>query len=78
MSAAALTLSAFNSAHISQIISNNKRVDHLVDITNLHEKHFKAINQKLEYISDQLATLHQQSPFCQNDGLHGASPFQNV
>jgi hypothetical protein len=59
MSTAALTLSTFNSACIStlemQIISNNKRVDHLVDITNLHEKHFKAVDQKL--VSDKLATL---------------------
>ncbi len=44
MSAAALTLSTFNSAKISkletQIASSNKRIDHLVDITSLHEKHF--------------------------------------
>ncbi len=43
MSAAALTLSTFNSARIStlalQIVNNNKHVDHLVDITSLHERH---------------------------------------
>jgi hypothetical protein len=48
MSTAALTLSTFNSARIStletQIASNNKQVDHLVDITSLHEQHFKAVN----------------------------------
>jgi hypothetical protein len=41
MSAAALTLSTFNSAKISkletQIASSNKRIDHLVDITSMHE-----------------------------------------
>jgi hypothetical protein len=61
MSAAALTLSTFNSARIStletHIISNNKRGDHLVDITNLHKKHYKAINKKLDNVSDKLATL---------------------
>jgi hypothetical protein len=61
MSTAALTLSTFNSGCIStlemQIISNNKRVDHLVDITNLHEKHFKAVDQKLDNVSDKLSTL---------------------
>ncbi len=45
ISAAALTLSTFNLAKIStletQIASNNKRVDHLVDITSLHENILK-------------------------------------
>jgi hypothetical protein len=61
MSAATLTLSTFNSAKIStletQIVNNNKRVDHLVDLTNLHEQHFKAVDKKLDDISDKLATL---------------------
>jgi len=65
MSAAALTLSTFNSAKIStfetQIASNNKRVDHLVDITSLHEKHFKAVDCKLDYVSDKLALMLQIS-----------------
>ncbi len=61
MSTAALTLSTFNSARISmlemQIASNNKRVDHLVDITSLHEQHFKAVDRKLDDISDKLALM---------------------
>jgi hypothetical protein len=58
MSMAALTLSTYNSASIStpetQITSNNKRVDHLVDITNRHENHFKAVDQKLDEVSNKL------------------------
>jgi hypothetical protein len=61
MSATALTLSTFNSANIShletQIINNNKRVDHLIDITALHENHFRAMDQKLNDVADKLATL---------------------
>ncbi len=63
MSAAALTLSTFNSAKISkletQIASSNKRIDHLVNITSLHEKHFKAVDQKLDDVSDKLAMMLQ-------------------
>jgi hypothetical protein len=51
MSAAALMLSTFNYARIStlesQIVSNNKCDDHLVNITSLHEKHLKAVDHKL-------------------------------
>jgi hypothetical protein len=61
MSAAALTLATFNTARISkletQIAHNNKRLDHLVDITNLHEQHFKAVDQKLDDVSSKLALL---------------------
>jgi hypothetical protein len=61
MSAAALTLSTFNLAKIShletQIINNNKRVDHLVNITALHENHFRAIDKKLDDMADKLATI---------------------
>jgi len=61
MSLAALTLSTFNSSRISkletQIASNNKCVNHLVDITSLHEKHFKAVDHKLDNISDKLSML---------------------
>ncbi len=61
MSAAALTLSTFNSAKISmfetQIASNNKWVDHLVNITSLHEKYFKAVDNKLDDVSDKLALM---------------------
>jgi hypothetical protein len=61
MSAAALTLSTFNFARIStlesQIVSNNKHVDHLVDITSLHEKHFKAVDHKLDDVSAKLAMI---------------------
>jgi hypothetical protein len=61
MSVAALTLSTFNSARIStlesQIVSNNKCVDHLVNITSLHEKHFKAMDHKPEDISNKLSML---------------------
>jgi hypothetical protein len=49
MSAAALTLSTFNSARIStlemQIVNNNKQVDHLVDIASLHKNHFRAVTK---------------------------------
>jgi hemerythrin len=41
----------------TQIVNNYKRVDHLVDITNLHEQYFKAVDKKLDDISDKLATL---------------------
>jgi hypothetical protein len=61
ISAAALTLSTFNSAKIShletQIVNNNKRVDHLIDITALHENHFRTVDQKLDDVADKLATL---------------------
>ncbi len=61
MSAAALTLATFNTARISkletQIAHNNKRLDHLVDITTLHEQHFKAVDQKLDDVSGKLAML---------------------
>jgi hypothetical protein len=61
MSAAALTLATFNTARISkletQIAHNNKRLDHLVDITGLHEQHFKAVDQKLDDVSCKLALL---------------------
>jgi hypothetical protein len=61
MSAAALRLSTFNSAKIStletQIASNNKRVDHLVNISSLHEKHFKGMDCKLDDVSDNLALM---------------------
>jgi len=61
MSTVALTLSTFNSAKIShletQIVNNNKRVDHLIDITALHENHFQAVDQKLNNVADKLATL---------------------
>jgi hypothetical protein len=40
-----------------QIENNNKCVDHLVDITNLHQKHFKAVDQKLDDVADKLPTL---------------------
>jgi hypothetical protein len=61
MSAAALTLLTFNLARIStlkmQIVNNNNSVDHLVNITNLHKKHFKAVDQKCDDVADKLATL---------------------
>jgi hypothetical protein len=61
MSAAALTLATFNTAKIShletQIAHNNKRLDHLVDITTLHEQHFKAVDKKLDDVSNKLAML---------------------
>jgi hypothetical protein len=61
MSAATLMLSTYNSVRIStmetQIIANNKKVDHLMDISNLHEQHFKAVDQKLDDVSDKLATI---------------------
>jgi hypothetical protein len=61
MSAAALTLATFNTAKIShletQVAHNNKRLDHLVDITMLHEQHFKAVDKKLDDVSNKLAML---------------------
>jgi len=61
MSTAALTLSTFNSAKIShletQIVNNNKRVDHLVDIAALHENHFRAVDQKVNDMADKLAMI---------------------
>jgi hypothetical protein len=61
MLAASLTLSTINTAKISALESkialNNKRLDHLVDITALHEQHFKVVDQKLDDISRQLVLL---------------------
>jgi hypothetical protein len=61
MSTAALTLSTFNTVKIShletQIVNNNKRLDHLVDITALHEKHFKAVDQKIDDMADLLVKI---------------------
>jgi uncharacterized coiled-coil protein SlyX len=61
MSAATLTLATFNTAKIShletQIAHNNKRLDHLADITTLHEQHFKAGDKKLDDVSSKLAML---------------------
>jgi hypothetical protein len=61
MSAASLMLSTINTAKISvlekKIALNNKRLDHLVDITSLHEQHFKAVDQKLDDIANQLAII---------------------
>ncbi len=56
-----VTLSTFNSAKIlhleTQIVNNNKRVDHLVNITTLHENHFRAIDKKLDDVANKLAML---------------------
>ncbi len=56
-----ITLSTYNAIQISKlenkIAANKKKVDHLNDITNLHEKHFKAVDQKLDDISHQFATM---------------------
>jgi hypothetical protein len=61
MSSAALTLATFNTTKIShlemQIVINNKRLDHLVDITALHDKHFKAVDQKVDNMAAQLANI---------------------
>jgi uncharacterized coiled-coil protein SlyX len=61
MSAAAITLATFNTAKIShletQIAHNTKQLDHLVDITTLHEQHFKAVDKKLDNVADKLAML---------------------
>jgi hypothetical protein len=54
-------LQTFNSAKIShlktQIINNNKLMDHLVDIMALHKNHFRAVDQKVDDMADKLATL---------------------
>jgi hypothetical protein len=61
MSAAALTLATYNTARISkletQIAQNNKQLDHLVNITNLHKQHFKAVDQELDDVADKLALV---------------------
>jgi hypothetical protein len=61
MSATALTLATYNTARISkletQIAQNNKRLDHLVDITSLHEQHFKAVDKKLDNVAEKLALV---------------------
>jgi hypothetical protein len=57
MSAAALTLAARISKLQTQIANNNKRLDHLVDITTLHEQHFKAVDQKLDDVSSKLTMI---------------------
>jgi hypothetical protein len=40
-----------------QIALNNKKVDHLVDVSNLHKQHFKAVDQKLDDVSNKLSTM---------------------
>ncbi|MFN9938427.1 MAG: hypothetical protein ACK56I_03030, partial [bacterium] len=61
MSTAALTLSTFNTVKIShletQIVNNNKRLDHLVDITALHEQHFKAVDKKIDDMAELLVKI---------------------
>jgi uncharacterized coiled-coil protein SlyX len=61
MSAAALTLATYNTARISkletQIAQNNKRLDHLVNITSLHEQRFKAVDKKLDDVAEKLALV---------------------
>ncbi len=57
MSAAALTLSTFNSAKISHLETQVINMDHLVDITALHENHFRAVDQKVDDMAAKLATL---------------------
>jgi hypothetical protein len=61
MSTTALTLSTYNSTRISmlesQIVLNNKKVDHLVDVSNLHKQYFKVVDQKLDDVSGKLATM---------------------
>jgi hypothetical protein len=61
MSAATLTLATYNTARISkletQIAQNNKRLDHLVDITSLHEQHFKAVDKQLDDVAEKLALV---------------------
>jgi hypothetical protein len=61
MYTAALSLLTYNSAQISilksQIAVNNRKVNHLTDITNLHEQHFKAVDDKLHDVADKLSTM---------------------
>jgi hypothetical protein len=46
-----------------KISANEKKVDHLIDITNLHENHVKAVDHKIDDISNQLATMLQVKKF---------------
>ncbi len=47
-----LTLATYNAVQISKlddkINTNNQIVEHLIDITNLHKQHFKAVDQKVK------------------------------
>jgi hypothetical protein len=60
---AGLTLATYNTVQISKldakIAANDKKLAHLIDITYLHEKHFKAEDQKIDDISNQLATMYK-------------------
>jgi hypothetical protein len=62
---AALTLATYNTVQISKvknkITANEKKLDHLIDITNLHKQHFKAVDTKLDDISNQLATMFKST-----------------
>jgi hypothetical protein len=68
-----LKLATYNAAQISKleskIAANKNKLDHLIDITNLNEQHFKAMDSKLDYISKQAGdnAPSQQSPFCKNN-----------
>jgi hypothetical protein len=61
MSTAALTLASYNAAKISsletKIAQNSKKIDHLIDITALHEQHFKAVDQKLDDVVEKLSLM---------------------
>jgi hypothetical protein len=56
-------LAMYNAVQIpkleNKINTSEKKVDHLIDITNLHEQHFKAVDQKIDDISNQLTTMLQ-------------------
>ncbi len=60
---AGLTLATYNAVQISKlenkIAANKKKLDLLIDITSLHKQHFKVVDQKLDDISNQLATMLQ-------------------
>jgi hypothetical protein len=63
LASAGLTMAMYNAVQISKLenkmASNKKKLDHLINITNLYEQHFKAVDQKIDNISNQLAIMLQ-------------------
>ncbi len=56
-----LTLATYNAVQITkledQVNMQDQKLDHLINITKLHEAHFKAVDEKVDKISNSLANL---------------------
>jgi hypothetical protein len=70
IASAGLTLASYNAIQISKletiIAAKEKKVDHFIDITNLHKNHFKSTGNY---------AANQQGPICQGHGPHETKVF---